>query len=464
MSTFKIAIVGRPNVGKSALFNRVAAKKIAIVDEMEGVTRDRLYANAELFGKEFDIIDTGGIDERSEFLFKDEIIYQSKLAIEEADAIIMVVDARIGVTTLDEDLAKLLHRKDKPVYLAINKVDDPDHHENLSYPFLSLGITNITPVSALHGVNVAELFEKALTTYNDEREEKTDKQEIKISFIGRPNVGKSTLLNFLLDEKRSAVSPIAGTTRDAIDVKLDVGDTQFTLIDTAGIRRRNKEKEVVDKFAYIRMERAIERSDICVLVLDSREGMTAQEKRIATMIEAAGKGCLLLFNKWDLVKDFRVEHCLQALEKEASFVAHCPTMFASALTGKNMADLFTRLEKIFVALNTRISTGKLNQFVEKTMEKYHPPMITGKRLRVYYLTQVKTQPPTFTLFVNKKELMTDSYKRYLTNQFRAAFPFDGAPISIYLRPKKLRSQQPHKPDLLEAKERKKLDQYVGSHL
>ncbi len=431
----KLAIVGRPNVGKSALFNRIAKKKIAIVDEAEGVTRDRLYADTELFGFPFQVIDTGGIDPRSEAAFNEHIKRQAEIAIEEADSIVMVVDALVGPTALDKEVAKILLRTKKPLTLAVNKVDDLDKKE-LLIPFYSLGIKDIIPVSAAQNWQIAELLEQAFKTFSKgpKEEEKLD-PTIKIAVVGRPNVGKSSLINNFLQEERVIVSPIAGTTRDSIDTLYTVDGEVYTLIDTAGIRRKAKEKEVVDKFAAIRTERAIERADICLLMLDANQGITQEEKKIARDIELAGKGCILLLNKWDLVKGFRMEHCLRGIEEEVPFLKHCPTLFISATTSRNLDKIIPLVKKVHEDSRIRITTGELNRFIAKCIQKNHPPMIQGKRLRIYYMAQVAIEPPKFVVFVNHPHLMSDSYRKYLYNQFREAYGFSGVPIELYLRGK-----------------------------
>ncbi|MBF5059591.1 ribosome biogenesis GTPase Der [Candidatus Neptunochlamydia vexilliferae] len=431
----KIALIGRPNVGKSALFNRIAKRRIAIVDEMEGVTRDRLYAEAELFGRSFEIIDTGGIDEGSEIPFAEEVKMQAEIAIEEADSLIMVVDSRVGLTALDEHVAHLLLRSGKPLVLAVNKVDNED--ESVLAPFYALGVEQVLPVSAIQGNNIAEMLELALDPC-PEVEKEEEAKGTKVAIIGRPNVGKSTLINTLLDEARCVVSPIAGTTRDSIDVSVEWNEETFTFIDTAGIRRKKSEPEVVDKFAAIRTDRAIERADVCILMLDSQEGMTSQEKRILNRIEEKGKGCILFFNKWDLVKGFRMEHCKKGIEMEASFASYCPTLFGSAKTGRKLDDLFPLIGEVSHYRAMRISTGQLNKFIEGAIHKVHPPMIKGKRLRIYYMAQVDSNPPRFVFFVNHPDLLDDAYKRYLINQFREAYRYTGVPLTFYLKGKKAR--------------------------
>lgn len=431
----KLAIVGRPNVGKSALFNCICKRKIAIVDEAEGVTRDRLYSDAELFGFPFQVIDTGGINARSVALFNAEIKRQAEIAIEEADALIMVVDGRVGITDLDEEIAHILHRTKKPLCLAVNKIDDLSQ-QHLIYDFQKLGIKDIVAVSAAQNWHIAELLETILKDFSKEQLANEISRDTKVAIVGRPNVGKSSLINFLLDDERCIVSPIAGTTRDSIDISFQYGEDFYTLIDTAGIRKKQSEHEVVDKFAAIRTKRAIERSDICLFILDAQEGLTTQEKKIANMIEEAGKGCILVFNKWDLVKGFRMEHCLKEVEDDASFLKHCPKLFISALTGRNVEKIFPIVNEVREASKLRISTHQLNKFIGSALQKNHPPMVMGKRLRIYYMAQVDIEPPKFVLFVNFPNLMTEPYRKYLYNQFRDVYQFTGVPISLHLRGKK----------------------------
>ena len=438
----KIALVGRPNVGKSALFNRICKKRIAIVDEAEGVTRDRNYAKADVFGKEITIIDTGGIDPTGTVVHNEEIRRQAEIAIEEADSIILVVDGQVGPTPLDEYVARQLLRGGKKVCLAVNKIDDLSQNYRV-HEFHKLGIEEMVGVSASQGYHVAEILEAATKGFLDsDFEEKALYNGPKIAIVGRPNVGKSTFVNALLKEERCVVSPIAGTTRDCVDISLKVGSKEYTLIDTAGIRRKNREHEVVDKFAAIRTENAIEKADICVLMLDAEQGITAQEKRIAQILESEGKGCIILLNKWDLVKGFRMEHCLKGIQEEASFLSHCPTYFISAKTNRNFSQVFPAIDKVAENMEKRVTTGQLNKFLEKAIQQYHPPMIQGKRLRIFYMAQVEVHPPKFVLFVNKPELMTDTYKKYLEHQFRKAYGFEGVPLQLMLKKREDRGFHP----------------------
>lgn len=432
--TSTLAIVGRPNVGKSALFNRICKKKIAIVDEAEGVTRDRIYGESELFGFPFEVIDTGGINARSVALFNEEIKRQAEIAIEEADTLVMVVDAHVGVTDLDIELARTLLQTKKPVCLAVNKIDNISQ-ETLIHQFHSLGISQIIAVSAEQNWHIAELLEAAFRDFSREITPEKKLPSIKIAIVGRPNVGKSSLINYILDEERCIVSPIPGTTRDSIDISVTHNGQLYTFIDTAGIRRKRAEHDVVDKFAAIRTEKAIERADLCFLMLDAQTGMTTQEKKIANIIEEAGKGCIILFNKWDLVKGFRMEHCLQGIEQEVPFLHHCPKIFMSAVTGRNVEKVFTFAQQVYADSKKRITTHQLNKFVGAAMQKNHPPMLMGKRLRIYYMAQVGVEPPVFVFFVNYPNLMAESYRKYLYNLFREEYGFTGVPIRFYLKGK-----------------------------
>jgi GTP-binding protein len=425
----KIAIVGRPNVGKSALFNRICQKRLSIVDEA------------------FDLVDTGGIDPRGTVLFNDEIRAQALAAVVEADGIIFVVDGKVGPNPLDKEVALILHRSKKPIILAVNKMDNSED-DYKTHEFLSLGFSEIIPISALQGNQISELLENMLAKFpEDDAVDVVPEPKlapgaipgtIRVAIVGRPNVGKSTLLNQLLEEDRSIVSPIAGTTRDAIDAPFTVDGQKYLFIDTAGIRRKKSETEVVEKFAAIRTEEAIERCDVCILVIDAFDGLTVQEMRIASEIESLGKSCIILFNKWDLTKDLRMETFLTGLKEKVPFVAHCPTICISALERRNINKIFPTIVEVYEQRYRRITTGQLNKFIEGCLLKYHPPLLWGKRLRIYYMTQTHAAPPRFMIFVNNPDLLIASYKRYLINQFREVYKFSGCPINFQLRGKKKR--------------------------
>lgn len=438
MKQISIAIVGRPNVGKSALFNAIVGKKLSIVDEAEGVTRDRLYGTSDFFGRPISLIDTGGMLAADDPLAAD-ITRQAEVAIEEADALIFVVDSKVGPIAQDYEVAKILRRSKKPIVLAINKVDGNRKWDQELADFSSLGIGQMQPISCTQKLYIAELLERLLRQIPPEEEpQKVDLfgAKLSVAFIGRTNVGKSSLLNCIAKEERALVSPLAGTTRDTID-SLYTTETgkSYLLIDTAGIRRRHKEKDVVEKFALIRTERAIERADLCVLIIDCQEGLTAEEKRIARDIEAAQKPCILLLNKWDLAEGFRMEHALKALENEPSYLAHCPKLIISAKTGRNVEKIFPLIDQVFQANSTRISTHTLNKALSSWMQAYHPPMVGTKRLRIYYMSQIAATPPTFVLFVNGKTLFGKGYERYIINQIRETFSLQGCPIKLLIRGK-----------------------------
>jgi len=390
----------------------------------------------DFFGQTIQLIDTGGIDEFSLDPFQPHISHQAKEALIEADGIILVVDGQTGPLAMDERLSRELLRWQKPIVLAVNKIDSIKH-DYLTHEFYGLGIQDMVGVSALHGNKIAELLDPLLNAINLEEIKALEgiNSELKVAVIGRPNAGKSTFLNHLLKDERLVVSPIAGTTRDSVDVEIDYQGKKLTLIDTAGIRRKKSEHEAVEKFAAIRTERAIERADICVLMLDAQQGLTAQEKGIIHRIESLGKGLVLFFNKWDLVSGFRMEHCETALRMFAPFTQYCPVIFGSAKTGRNANQVLEAVLEVQKMLKLRITTGQLNKFIEKTMQKVHPPMIQGKRLRIYYMTQISTAPPKFVLFVNHPERMTTAYKRYLINEFRSTYSFTGVPLFFSLKAK-----------------------------
>ncbi|MFA5250343.1 MAG: ribosome biogenesis GTPase Der [Parachlamydiales bacterium] len=472
----KIALVGRPNVGKSALFNRLLGKRTAIVEDEEGVTRDRLYGVGNFNGREFTLIDTGGIEPKSKRPFNLEVLEQASLAIEEADLVFFVVDGKSGLLPLDLEIGRLLFKAKKTVILAVNKADQYFSEKDLYLaPFYALGLKKLLAVSAQNGNGIDELLEEALKTLDGLAEknfltgpiaEKPEREEdeknnglpafaeipagvlneaqagpekalLKVALVGRSNVGKSSLINFLIKARRLAVSAFPGTTRDSVEVFLRRGKLEYLFIDTAGLRRRHKEGSTVEKFARLRTEEAIEKADICLFMLDAEEGLSMQDKRIAALIEKAGKGCLILINKWDLVKKVTMAQALRSLHEAAPFLAGHPALFISALKGRNTEGIFPLLEQISSGLKKRIATGELNRFVEECLKKYHPPMIGGRRLRIYYLTQVKSSPPRFLLFVNHPALMLESYQKYLVNRLKEKFSFAGVPLIFEIKGKKV---------------------------
>ncbi len=433
---FTVALIGRPNVGKSSVFNSLCKKRIAIVEETEGVTRDRIATDICVNDQLLTIIDTGGIDADAKIPYATQVKEQSCQAIVEADAIIFLVDGQMGITQLDMEIAKTLRKAQKPVILAVNKIDGFSSDLKI-HNFHGLGFSTILPVSAKRHRNLKELIRLCLVQRPmvPDTEQMPEAESVRVAIIGRPNVGKSTLLNFLVKQPRCVVSSEAGTTRDAIDMQVSWQNSSYIFIDTAGIRRKQKEKSTLEKFASMRTWEAIERAQVCILMLDSTQGMTQQEKRIAREIEKKGKGCILFFNKWDCNHGLRMEHASKAIRLENPFFNHCPIFFGSAKTGRNVDKIFATIDQIATNLTTRIPTGKINQTITKVMQAYHPPMIQGKRLRIYYMTQVDVNPPHFVLFINYKNLMTESYKKYLINQFRKQHDFLGCPLHIDLREK-----------------------------
>ena len=436
MANPTIAIVGRPNVGKSTIFNRIAGERISIVEDTPGVTRDRIYTTGEWLGREFSIIDTGGIDLGDE-PFMDQIKHQAEIAIDEADVIIFVASGREGITDADELVAKILYRSNKPVILAVNKVDNPEMRNDI-YEFYALGLGDPFPVSGSHGLGIGDVLDEAVKHFPNTSEEE-DEDTIKFSLIGRPNVGKSSLINAILGEDRVIVSDIEGTTRDAIDTYFESEEGQkFLMIDTAGMRKRGKVYESTEKYSVMRAMRAIERSDIVLMVLNAEEGIREQDKRVAGYAHEAGRGIIIVVNKWDTVKkdtntmrDFEAEIC-----DEFQYLDYAPIIFVSALTKQRLNKLPELIETVSMNQNLRIPSALLNDVVMDAVAINPTPTDKGKRLKIFYATQVAVKPPTFVIFVNEEELMHFSYARFLENQIRKAFTFEGTPIKIIPRRRK----------------------------
>ncbi len=436
MANPTIAIVGRPNVGKSTIFNRIAGERISIVEDTPGVTRDRIYTTGEWLGREFSIIDTGGIDLGDE-PFMDQIKHQAEIAIDEADVIIFVASGREGITDADELVAKILYRSNKPVILAVNKVDNPEMRNDI-YEFYALGLGDPFPVSGSHGLGIGDVLDEAVKHFPNTSEEE-DEDTIKFSLIGRPNVGKSSLINAILGEDRVIVSDIEGTTRDAIDTYFESEEGQkFLMIDTAGMRKRGKVYESTEKYSVMRAMRAIERSDIVLMVLNAEEGIREQDKRVAGYAHEAGRGIIIVVNKWDTVKkdtntmrDFEAE-----IRDEFQYLDYAPIIFVSALTKQRLNKLPELIETVSMNQNLRIPSALLNGVVMDAVAINPTPTDKGKRLKIFYATQVAVKPPTFVIFVNEEELMHFSYARFLENQIRKAFTFEGTPIKIIPRRRK----------------------------
>lgn len=437
MSLPVVAIVGRPNVGKSTLFNRIAGERIAIVEDKPGVTRDRIYSRSDWSGHHFYLIDTGGL----EFGERDEVVehirHQAELAIEEADVILFVVDGHDGVTSTDEEVARMLHRSNKPVVLAVNKLDNIKHHEKI-YEFYQLGFENPFGVSSLHGMGTGDLLDAVVGHFSDQVEEEYDSDTVRVSIIGRPNVGKSSLVNRILGEERVIVSPVAGTTRDAVDTPFTHEGQDYVIIDTAGMRKRGKVYESTEKYSVLRALKAIERSDVVLVVLDGVEGVTEQDKRVAGIAHEAGKGAIFVVNKWDAVeKDNQtMNHFTQEIQDEFSFMNYAPVLFLSAKTGQRVMKILPVVKEVSEQHGMRIPTSVLNQVLQDAVLSTPPPTVKGKRARIDFGTQVSVKPPVFILFVNEPERVHFTYQRYLENQLREAFGFTGTPIRIFLRKKK----------------------------
>ncbi|MCD5001107.1 ribosome biogenesis GTPase Der [Enterococcus saccharolyticus] len=436
MANPTIAIVGRPNVGKSTIFNRIAGERISIVEDTPGVTRDRIYATGEWLGREFSIIDTGGIDLGDE-PFMDQIKHQAEIAIEEADVIVFVSSAKEGITDADELVARILYKSNKPVILAINKVDNPEMRTDI-YEFYGLGLGEPYPISGSHGLGIGDVLDVAVKHFSTEQEEEDD-SVIKFSLIGRPNVGKSSLINAILGEDRVIVSDIEGTTRDAIDTHfVSESGQEFTMIDTAGMRKRGKVYETTEKYSVMRAMRAIERSDVVLMVLNADEGIREQDKRIAGYAHEEGRGIIIVVNKWDLVeketntmRDFEEE-----IRDEFQYLDYAPIIFVSAKTKQRLNKLPELIEEVSMNQNMRIPSAILNDVIMDAVAINPTPTDKGKRLKIFYGTQVAVKPPTFVIFVNEEELMHFSYARFLENQIRTAFTFEGTPIRIIPRRRK----------------------------
>ena len=431
-----VAIVGRPNVRKSTIFNRLAGERISIVEDTPGVTRDRIYARTEWLGHPFNLIDTGGIDIGDE-PFLTQITEQAEIAIEEADVIIFVVSVKEGVTDADEKVARILYRTDKPVVLAVNKVDNPELRADI-YDFYSLGFGEPIPVAGTHGIGTGDLLDKIIKEFPKDATNEED-DSIKFSFIGRPNVGKSSLVNAILGENRVIVSNIEGTTRDAIDTRFETEDgTKYTMIDTAGIRKKGKVYENTEKYSVLRAMRAIDRSDVVCVVLNAEEDIREQDKHVAGYAHEAGRAIVIVVNKWDtLKKDNKTMSDFENLiRQEFQYLSYAPIVFVSAKTKQRLDKLPELIKRVNDNHEQRISSAVLNDVVMDAIAHNPTPTDNGKRLRIYYATQVAIKPPTFVIFVNDPELMHFSYERFLENQIREAFDFEGTPIHIIERRRK----------------------------
>ncbi|MFF0826821.1 ribosome biogenesis GTPase Der [Brevibacillus sp. NPDC003359] len=431
-----VAIVGRPNVGKSTIFNRLIGQRVAIVEDMPGVTRDRLYGKGEWLTHTFHVIDTGGI----EFGETDEILtqmrYQAELAIDEADVIIMIVDSRTGVTDADIELSRMLNRTGKPVVLAVNKADNPEMRADI-YDFYSLGLGEPFPVSGSHGLGLGDMLEDVVQYFPAEDDEERKEDVIRVSIIGRPNVGKSSLTNAILGEERVIVSDVAGTTRDAIDTPFERDDQSYILVDTAGMRKRGKVYETTEKYSVMRAMRSIEDSDVVLVVIDGEEGIIEQDKKIAGYAHEAGRGIIIIVNKWDAVEkdDKTMQRFTELIREEFKYLHYAPIMYVSAKSKQRVHTILPKVNEVSQAHAMRVPTSVLNDLVTDATIRTPPPSDRGKRLKINYTTQATVKPPTFILFVNDPELMHFSYERYIENKIREAFVFEGTPVRIWTRKK-----------------------------
>jgi GTP-binding protein len=432
-----VAIVGRPNVGKSTLFNKISGERISIIEDTPGVTRDRIYADGEWQNKHFTMIDTGGIEPASKDTILQQMRRQAELAIDMADVVVLMVNVRDGVTATDQEVAAMLRKTQKNVVLAVNKVDNIGDLPPEFYEFYNLGLGEPMPVSSTHGLGVGDLLAEVCARFPDDADTDEDDEAIKVAVIGRPNAGKSSLINHILGEERVIVSDIAGTTRDAIDSRVEVNGDKYIFIDTAGMRKRGKIDEAIERYSVVRSLGAIDRSDVCIMMIDALEGVTEQDTKIAGYAHEQGKACIIAVNKWDaLEKDDKTMKSFKISVQEGfAFMQYAVIMFISAKTGQRVNKLFEEINRVNVQHKRRISTGMLNDVLNEATAKQQPPSDKGKRLKIYYATQVSTAPPTFVIFANSKDLFHYSYLRYIENQFRSAFGFDGTPLKFIIREK-----------------------------
>lgn len=437
MSKPILAVVGRPNVGKSTFFNRIIGERKAIVEDVPGVTRDRIYAETEWNGREFAIIDTGGIEASTDDPILSQMRDQAVVAMDMADLILFMVDGKEGLTTADIEVGAILRRTGKKVILVVNKIDNPSKMPDTIYDFYELGLGEPIPISSANMLNIGDLLDEIVSGFPD-KDYEADEENIKLAIIGKPNVGKSSLVNALTKENRVIVSPIAGTTRDSIDTPFSFEGNDFTLIDTAGLRRRSKVYDSIEKFSVIRAIAAIERCDICILMIDAMEGITEQDKKIAGMAHEAGKGMMIVINKWDLVE--KETNTMRDYERkvraELLFASYAPILFTSVLQGRRIYDILRKAAAIQEIRMRRITTGKLNNLIEDAVMMRQPPSDKGKRLKIYYAAQIGVAPPLFSFNINSRELMHFSYARYLENRLREAYDFEGTSVKFVYNEKK----------------------------
>lgn len=437
MSKPTVAIIGKPNVGKSTFFNYIVGSRISIVEDTPGVTRDRVYAETNWRGRNFTIVDTAGIEPESEDIIISQMREQAKIAIEIADVIIFLTDVKQGVTAADEEIAIMLKKSKKPVVLVCNKADNMGQDKNAIYEFYNLGVGDPYPVSAANALGIGDVLDAIYESFPEKQEGEDEDDRIKVAVIGKPNVGKSSLINKILGENRTIVSSIAGTTRDAIDTEYENEHGKYVLIDTAGIRRKSKVTESIEKFSIMRTLLAVERADVCLMMIDANEGVTDQDAKIAGEAHEAGKGIIIVVNKWDEYEKETgtLERYKKEIYEKLSYLSYAPVIFISAKTGQRVDKLFAMINHVAEQNAMRISTSILNQVINEAIAVVQPPSDKGKRLKILYGTQASTKPPTFVIFVNNKELFHFSYERYLVNQIRKEFGLEGTPVRIIVREK-----------------------------
>lgn len=430
-----VAVVGRPNVGKSTLFNKLVGRRISIVEDTPGVTRDRIYSKCEWRNREFMLVDTGGIEPDSSDVILSQMRRQAELAIEKADVIVFLTDIRTGVTANDIDVAKMLRKSGKPIVLCVNKIDSIGDPPTEFYEFYNLGLGDPIAISAAHGHGSGDMLDKVFEYFPEEEQSENDEEYIKVAVIGKPNVGKSSLVNRVAGEERAIVSDIAGTTRDATDTAVENEFGKYLFIDTAGIRKKSKVQEKIEHYSVLRAYMAVDRSDVCVIVIDAEVGFTEQDSKVAGYAHEQGKGCVVAINKWDAVeKDTNtMNEFKNKLEKDFSFMSYVPFVFISAKTGLRIDKLFETINNVNTQNSVRISTGMLNDVLSYATTRVQPPSDKGRRLKIYYMTQPSTKPPTFVIFVNRAELFHFSYQRYIENQIRQTFGLDGTPVRFVVR-------------------------------
>ncbi len=437
MSKPLVAIVGRPNVGKSMLFNKLTGKRLSIVEDTPGVTRDRLYAEAEWRNRVFDLVDTGGIEPGTDSQILSFMREQAEIAIAAADVIIFVCDIKTGMTAADQEVAGMLQRSRKPVILAVNKMDATGRTDPDIYEFYNLGLGDPYPVSAVHGHGTGDLLDACFEYFPPEEEKEEESDVISVAIIGKPNVGKSSLVNRILGEQRVIVSNMAGTTRDAVDSYFENEKGKYLIIDTAGMRKKSKVDDRIEKFSVLRATMAIERSDVCVIMIDANEGVTEQDTKVAGLAHEAGKACIIVVNKWDAIEkdDKTMKRMEEDVRRDLAYMTYAPILFISALTGQRVDKLFDLINNVVNQAAMRIPTGVLNSVLADAQARVQPPTDKGRRLKIYYMTQIGVKPPHFVIFCNEARLFHFSYQRYLENQIRSTFGLTGTPVRITIRQK-----------------------------